>query len=104
MFISTSVLGQEVFGQDVNSTLQPILMEYKDLPEPVRKVLEMEEYASWKLEKVYKVGPRKAEREEQYTIRLRNDTEFKDVYLDGEGNVFDPQDEGDKSKSSGEDY
>lgn len=94
---STGLVGQEVPDQNNEaSSLAPaeesVEMEYDDLPDPVRKVLQTDKYAGWEVDKVYKAGKRLAVREYHYTIRFNTDGQVTDVYLDENGNVIDPQD------------
>lgn len=98
LFVSTAAFSQEVFGQQPKAnTLVPAdeqeEMGYDDLPMAVQKVLKSDAYQSWELDKVYKVGPRRAQREDHYTIRFQKGKQYMDVYLDKDGNVVDPQDE-----------
>jgi hypothetical protein len=91
-----------VFGQTPKgNTLVPVSefeeMQFSDLPETVRSVLAKDEYAGMKIDKIYKVGKRKAQREDQYTIRFKTEKDFIDVYLNDNGNVIDPQDSDNKS-------
>lgn len=93
-FTQNTAFGQDVFGQEVRpSTISPEEMEYEDLPEAVRMVIERDEFNGLVLDKVYSVGPRKAAREKHYTIRFKKGNEYEDVYLDNQGNIIDPQDE-----------
>lgn len=98
LFVCTDVFGQEVFGQQPKAnTLVPVdeqeEMGYDDLPKAVKKVLRSDAYQTWEMDKVYKVGPRQAQREDHYTVRFRKGKQYMDVYLDKDGNVVDPQDE-----------
>lgn len=90
--INKKVVGQEAFGQEVlSSTLYSNEIEYDDLPEPVRAVAARSEFRGMTIDKLYEVGPRKAQREDKYMIRFKNGEQYEDVYIDSEGNVVDPQ-------------
>lgn len=94
---SIPVSAQDAFDQQrKGNTLKPAIesveMKYEDLPSPVLKVLKTDKYTGLKIDKVYKVGKRKAQREDHYTIRFNTGSETTDVYLDENGNVIDPQD------------
>lgn len=96
-FIATnmSANAQEGFGQDniPNSTTPVVEIGVGELPDAVLETLGRYEQSNWKVENIYAVGKRSAQREEQYTVRLKRGDEYLDVYVDGSGNEFDPQDE-----------
>lgn len=90
--------GNKESTNTIVSSLEEREVIFSDLPETVQKVLSRGEYAKKTVDKIYKVGKRKAQRVDHYTIRFKNNDSYLDVYVDNNGNVIHPQDpDSDKS-------